>query len=358
MVANLFLLLASILFTLVALEMALRLVERRETGRPPAVAADADADSAARDVTPEYVPSDLLGWTLRPASVQRFRRRGFDTTVRSNDLGFRGPVVEPKAADVKRWAVLGDSYGFGWGVEESETYAAEFERLLNAGPDHGVRYEVVNAALPGFGTYQRLAALECLRPYGLDGIIVEFSASNDVVDDWRAAPYVPDRLGEYQARGTQFTAFERFLNAHSRLFTLLWNRAMPLRLWLEARSGKNLERSERLWEQILARADALDLDVLVVVNASRYQVLGDGGGVMSWLAHTGFGLRPNTMIRRVIERHRLPWVDGEQVFRAAPAGDLFLGGDVHWTRKGHRLVAEALADRIEEVSPPPPAGAN
>ena len=336
--ANLLLVFVSTLVTLGALELAVRFGQRRHRA-VPAVASD--------DLTPVYVPSDSLGWTLRPGSVQRFRRGGFDTIVRSNRLGFRGPEVEPRPAGVERWAVLGDSYAFGWGVEEDSTYVAELARLLNA--EHlgrAVRYEVVNGALPGFGTYQRLAALERLAPYGLDGIVVEFSAANDVVDDWRAAPYVPDRLGEYQARGTQFTAAERFLAAHSRLFMLAWDRAMPLRLWIEARRGPNLARTERLWEDLLARAAALDLDVVVVVNASRYQVLGTGGGVMSRLAHTRYGLRPNAVIREVVERHRLPWVDGEEVFRPADPATIFLGQDVHWTPEGHRRVARAVAAAI------------
>jgi hypothetical protein len=334
LLANLALVLVSTLATLVALEFALRFAERRSRAVVPV---------ESGDLTPEYVPSDSLGWTLRPGAVQRFRRGGFDTTVRSNRLGFRGPEIEPKPAGVERWEVLGDSYAFGWGVEEDETYAAELARILNlARPGSAVRHEVVNAALPGFGTYQRLAALERLAPLGLDGIVVEFSASNDVVDDWRAAPYVPDRLGEYQARGTKFTAPERFLAAHSRLFRLGWDRAMPLRLWLEARRGKNLERSERWWEDLLARAAARGLRVVVVVNASRYQVLGEGGGVMSWLAHSRYGLRPNAMIRAVVERHQVPWVDGEEVFRGAAPAALFLGRDVHWTPEGHRLVARAV----------------
>jgi hypothetical protein len=123
---------------------------------------------------------------------------------------------------------------------------------------------------------------------------------------------------------------------------------MPLRLWIEARRGENLERSERLWEELIARARALDLPVIVVVNASRYQVLGEGGGVMSWLAHTRYGLRPNAMMRRVIDRHGLRWVDGEALFAVGQPAGLFLGQDAHWTPEGHRLVARGIAAAIAE----------
>jgi len=333
---------ASVVLALLLLEGGIRLLE---VARPEARPAAAPADSAAQSTTPEYVPSDSLGWILRPAAVQRFRRDGFDTTVRSNHLGFRGPEIGEKAPGVTRYAVLGDSYAFGWGVEEGETYAAQLDSILNPRAPGGPRYEVVNAALPGFGTYQRLAALERLLPYGLDGIIVEFSASNDVVDDWRAAPYVPGRLGEYQARGTQFTPVERFLVKRSHLAAMVWNRAMPLRLWLEARRGVNLERTAQLWDSLLDRAAALGLPVVVVVNPSRTQVLEDEGGLATWLARSRYGLRPNAMIRQVLARRRLPWVDGEAVFRATAARhELFLARDAHWTPAGHRELAAAIAE--------------
>jgi hypothetical protein len=217
-------------------------------------------------------------------------------TVTSNRLGRRGPDIGQKPEGVRRWAVLGDSYAFGWGVEDGEAYPAQLEALLNQRADGdtagGVRYEVVNAALPGYGTYQRLCALSRVAPFGLDGVVIEFSASNDVVDDWRAAPYVPDHLGDYQARGTQFTALERFLTPRSRLAALVWQRAMPARLWLEARRGVNLRRTAALWDELFALAGALDLDVVVLVNASRTQVLGGEEGGMT-VAPDGYGMRPN-----------------------------------------------------------------
>ena len=339
---------------LLGLECGLRILESRTVPEEAAAPVATSADSVTGDLTPIYVPSPTLGWTLRPSAVQRFRRRDFDTTVRSNRLGFRGPALEPRPDGLVRYAVLGDSYGFGWGVEEEETYAARLAELLRADSSiaGGHRVEVVNAALPGFGTFQRLRALEALLPFGLDGIIIEFSVSNDVVDDWRAHPYVPDRMGEYQARGTQFTPFERFATKHSRLAHLAWERGMPLRLWLEARRGPNLRRTARLYDDLIGRARAAGLTVVVLVNASRYQVLGEGGGAMSWFADTKLGRRPNALIEDVIARHRLPWVDGEEVFRAAPPAELFLGRDVHWTPRGHALVAAAIDSVLRAADSP------
>lgn len=351
--ASLVLVAASVVVALLLLEGGLRLLERQRPPDTRAVAPPAGtppADSVTASHTPEYIPSDSLGWTLRPSAVQRFRRDGFDTIVRSNRLGFRGPEVAQKPPGVFRYAVLGDSYAFGWGVEEEEAYLAQLETLLASSASDRGRYEVVSGALPGFGTYQRMAALERLLPYGLDGIIVEFSASNDVIDDWRAAPYVPDRMGEYQARGTQFTAIERFLVRRSRLARLTASHSMPLRLWIEGRRPVNLERTRRLWETLLDRASILGLPVVVVVNPSRTQVT-EVGKLVSWLAHTRYGLRPNAMIWELIEERRLNAVDGEAVFDQATAEGPFLGHDAHWTPAGHRRLAEALAGTLTTARP-------
>jgi hypothetical protein len=354
------LLFGSTLVALLGLECGLRILQSRaipeETAQPTPAATT--ADSATGSLTPIYVPSSTLGWTLAPNAVQRFRRQDFDTTVRSNRLGFRGPEIEPRADGLVRYAVLGDSYGFGWGVEEEETYAARLEALLRAdsATTRGHEVQVVNGALPGFGTFQRLRALETLLPLGLDGVVIEFSVSNDVVDDWRAHPYVPDHLGEYQARGTQFTPIERFVTEHSRLAHMVWRRGLPLRLWLEARRGANLRRTAGLYDELIGRARAAGLSVVVLVNASRFQVLGEGGGGMSWIANTGFGHRPNTLIEDVIARHGLPWVDGEEVFRAVPPAELYLGTDVHWTPRGHALVAAALDSVLRAARAPGVAG--
>ena len=347
--ANFALGLVSLLCALGALELGLRYLEHASQ------AESADSAAADADVTPIYVPSPTLGWTLRPDTLQEFKRREFDTMVRSNALGFRGPPLRGRPPGVERWAVLGDSYGFGWGVEEDSTYAARLAALLNqrAMADSGrAPYEIVNAALPGFGTFQRLRALEALLPYGLDGVVIEFSVSNDVVDDWRAAPYVPDHLGDYQAHGTQFTAAERWATRHSRLARTVWERAMPLRLWMEARRSVNLRRTSALYDTLVARARGAGLEVVILTNASRTQVLGDEGGVMGWLADSSYGRRPNRMIAAAIARNHVPVVDGEAAFRGATARELFLGRDVHWSPAGHERVAAALAPLISGRRPP------
>jgi hypothetical protein len=356
---NLLLTLGSLLVTLLLIEVGIRVVDRSSAPEAIETAAEEVSDTLARrrNLTPRYDPDPDLGWHLHPDTTQAFRLRGeFDTTVRSNQLGFRGPPLRPRPDDVVRYVVLGDSYAFGWGVEEDSTYAARLERMLLATAPEGLRFEVSNAALPGFGTFQRLRALESVLPFGVDAVIAEFSASNDVVDDWRAAPYVPDELGRYQQEGTQFPAVERFLARHSRLVALVRKRTMPLRLWLECRRETNLERTRELWHELIERCREAGLELVIVSNPARSQIVQEGEGMLGALARTRFSYRPNAMIAEVAAENGVPLIDGEELFAGVPPGELFLGSDPHWTPAGHRLVARALMEWAERHAEPADRG--
>src|SRR5688500_16674897 len=94
---------------------------------------------------------DVLGWTARPDTVKRHKdvAEGFDVTYVINNRGFRGGLYSrPKGFGTYRIVVLGDSNGFGWGVDEGRTFAA---RLDAAAPN----VEVLNLSLSGYGTDQQ-----------------------------------------------------------------------------------------------------------------------------------------------------------------------------------------------------------
>lgn len=63
----------------------------------------------------------------------------FDLTYRMNNLGFRGPRAEIEKDERERIAFIGDSFTFGWGVEEEDSWLGMLRRahpekeLLNLG---------------------------------------------------------------------------------------------------------------------------------------------------------------------------------------------------------------------------------
>jgi lysophospholipase L1-like esterase len=113
----------------------------------------------------------------------------FSVTVSLNSQRFRSRrdyEIEP-APGVARIAVLGDSFAFGWGVEDDETIPARLEELLarRLAPQG---FEVINASFPGTCLGEKAAWFELgvapLRP----GLVLLTALGDDVDGDlfWRA----------------------------------------------------------------------------------------------------------------------------------------------------------------------------
>jgi hypothetical protein len=83
-----------------------------------------------------FRPSDFMQAELRPNNRSRFKMLEFDTTVVTNSLGFRDNEVD---FTKPRVLCLGDSFTFGFGVENDETFCARLEQLFEG------RYDFVNA---------------------------------------------------------------------------------------------------------------------------------------------------------------------------------------------------------------------
>lgn len=121
-------------------------------------------------------PSDQIIFDLKPHLDVRFQR----AQVRTNSCGMRGPEVSvAKPPNTFRIALLGDSFTFGWGVEEHETFVAQMEANLNRHFKGKKKVEVLNFGVPGYSTFQEVARFEEL---GLDftpDAVVVFFVEND-----------------------------------------------------------------------------------------------------------------------------------------------------------------------------------
>jgi lysophospholipase L1-like esterase len=102
--------------------------------------------------------------------------RGVEWSWTTNSFGFRGTreYVIPKPVGTRRVVVFGDSFTFGFGVDDDQTYAAILEQLLDSACA-GTEIEVVNAGVSGFSTSQELALLEHeASPFAPDAVVVGF----------------------------------------------------------------------------------------------------------------------------------------------------------------------------------------
>lgn len=98
-----------------------------------------------------------------------------------NSLGFRGPEISRRKPDgVTRILCLGDSATYGFTVTSDENAWPERLRALLQEAGGGKKFEVVNAAVPGYTSFESLTMLQFrgldLRP----DVVIVYLGFNDV----------------------------------------------------------------------------------------------------------------------------------------------------------------------------------
>lgn len=116
------------------------------------------------------------GWKLNPGWEGEHRHHDFEVSYKVNPLGFRGPARALTAE--QNVFFLGDSFTFGLGVDEGET----FVDVLNSATSSG-KPTFSNIGIPGYATDQQLLLLEDIVRYGPDSVVWVVYLGNDLLDN-------------------------------------------------------------------------------------------------------------------------------------------------------------------------------
>jgi hypothetical protein len=318
-----------------------------------------------------YRTDAQLSYALRPGWSGVHDSADFRVGVHVNALGMRG-AEQPreKTPGVRRVLVLGDSFGFGWGVEDAEAFPARLEaRWRNAGQ----AVDVLDAAVPGYAADQSLLFLR-ERGFALaPDLIVLASCQNDVEDLGATrlelgADRLPRRteslrrfIGEdgrmhyLNEAGRPLPEWSlpgsRWLVEHSLFYTYL--RYNAVRIWLGATERFAIQRRERE----AGSAPEGPIESLPLEEIERGLQTGPD-----------FQLRYHRFlvdaIRREAARRGIPLVTvvtGSEVgplsddcgrdtecldlakqLSRARYPDAYLALDGHWSARGHALAADAI----------------
>lgn len=123
------------------------------------------------------------GWLV----ATEFRNR-----IQTNSYGFRGRQdFLPNRGDKLRIMALGDSFTFGFGVEEYETFIKKIARNLQDGLS--TRVEGLNLGVAGYGTLQEVRLFHKYKYLKSDLVVLGFFArnafaeegGNDLVDNYK-----------------------------------------------------------------------------------------------------------------------------------------------------------------------------
>jgi lysophospholipase L1-like esterase len=296
-----------------------------------------------------------LGWVHRPN--QHATTVG-QKAVRINSLGLRGPdVVAAKAPGIFRVLLLGDSFTFGYGVDDDSTYGVQLERLFRARGAECDQIQVLNGGVNGYNTSQEISFL---RRVGLtlepDLVVLGFTP-NDIMTQTEAKAMLQwPLLKEWLARSAlyQFVA--------PRLKAILFRRA-----------GRAYEDTLALFvhdDSLLnSRAEILRTELAEVRQlGTRYNF--QSVVVVFPFAGQAYALQPGDwpprVIREATSQNQLPLLDllpafhdavhhGEAAFLDEPTqhpngyGHQIAAANLYAFLRDHRLVPACSLDHRVEV---------
>lgn len=126
----------------------------------------------------------LLGWAHRPGQIGAFETAEFVTHVRINSRGLRDGEHPYERTDARRRIlVLGDSFAWGYGVEDAD----RFSEVLEA--SSGV--ETINAGVSGYSTDQELLWLKSEGiKYNADLVLLVYCNNDDEMNHLERVYYV------------------------------------------------------------------------------------------------------------------------------------------------------------------------
>lgn len=361
----------SITLTLLAVEVGLRIFA------PQALLHDPDA----------FLPDEELGARLAPGFSDRVVTTEFSSTWVINEKGYRGPPASPRTAGPStaapgtaglRIVALGDSFTFGYGVEEPQAWPRVLEETMNRTRGGAGPVDVVNLGVGGYGTWQEAIWLERnqaeLRP---DLVILGFYVGNDPEDNARTVPGAAPGAHDTQVRPATAPRGERlrrWLGSHLHLYSLVSTRADELLVRLGLRrlvypfeleilKSDESDSTRAAWEATgrslarlaeFCRRNGARLVVMLIpmkhqisdavwARLARYHGA-DGGGFDR--------LRPQRIARTLCETERIETLDLTQGLSeaAARAGQdprvFYWPRDQHFNVLGHRQAARLLAEYL------------
>ncbi|HEY6085440.1 MAG TPA: GDSL-type esterase/lipase family protein [Nitrospira sp.] len=302
-----------------------------------------------------YQPSDYYGHEL----VAGFEGFGpLNQPVKINEEGFRDlPHANEKPAGVVRVLGLGDSFMFGWGVPEDETFLKQLERRLDARIDRSV--ESINAGVPGWGLNQYYLFL---KRRGLQW-------SPDIVV---LAYFVDDLSGPIQesippatqyGRGLQFKGsalhYSRLFNFMKSLSHLVREKNRPARVGylhdLDVRRAEWSHRVNYLMTETAA-SETQTYSVMLIDHLQRTQKIvrsANAGLVLMYVPDISQLHHPEAqLINRILSKScrnlSIPFVDMTAVFEAHQDPDRYYlwPKDPHTNSRGHAEMAAALEELI------------
>ncbi len=118
-------------------------------------------------------------WRLKPSLQLSAKTDKRWSGMIANSLGYRNREFSlKKLSGTYRIVCIGDSTTFGFGVDWNDAWPCRLEELLNARSGGG-RFEVINAGVPGYTSYQGLQYVKQVLPALQPNLVIVTFGNND-----------------------------------------------------------------------------------------------------------------------------------------------------------------------------------
>ncbi|GJM44628.1 MAG: hypothetical protein DHS20C21_14700 [Gemmatimonadota bacterium] len=314
--------------------------------------------TVSRDILPgEFVPGIRIRMVY-PSNPRGYFDRGNGVEFAINRLGLRGPEISvEKPRGTFRVLGLGDSFTFGEGVREEDTFLRRLERRFNEGQGGSPRFEFLNAACGGYNTADEVLYLErkwlALAP---DVVLIVF-----YLNDAYNHETIMEMGEDVGANLTQPSGLARW--------SLVWDHVQH-----RVATRRQAKRIERFYRAPFFREPGEYLPYADAAKADWRRTRAGFRRAAEIAEEAGLGIglvlfpmlyeldddHPFTEVHRFVaaeaERLGIPVLDLLPAFRGRDAKDLWVHpGDHHPNERAHAIAAdeiEVFLNTILESMPP------
>ncbi|MCX7816184.1 MAG: GDSL-type esterase/lipase family protein [Syntrophales bacterium] len=336
-----------------------------------------------------------LGWKGKENAVDVFRWIDCTCHVKQNRYGFRGREIPHERSEKKRLLVLGDSYTWGFGVDENKIFTA----LL----DQKGEWEVLNLGVSGYGTDQELLLWQIQgKKWKPDVVLLMVNLWTDLWDNISSQRYgyekpffILDRTGKlvlsnvpvprkkapqskFHVNESEVTPFWVRLLGYSHLAATLVNtgtKFSSIRNFLEKKNIIPARQGGFEWEARMYTSprdeemkNSWSVTTALILRLAR-EVNAEGGKLIVAVAPGPAQVYPEIWIQTLGKRPNLDptypdrflyswcrdngisFIDLLNPLREAANSNphLYFPVNLHWTAAGHAVVAEVLAREIPKI---------
>jgi lysophospholipase L1-like esterase len=280
-----------------------------------------------------------LGWIFPPDTTGVFRSSGRHTPVATNSWGLRGAEASTDTL-TRRVLILGDSYTFGWGVDDEAGFVRLLETALRREtPETPV--ECINGGLPGYSIYQQIRMLDYVRQRTrIHAVVATISLANDPIDEQRIRRFAPDHLADFSYDLRDPASRTARLIGASHLLSLVDERTTNLQFSLINTNGECRDLASESLIRLVTVCRKANLP-LVWVIVPRAQEIRSGGFLRRVLNRATDQLRRHFL--ELAADQEVPILDLKPALMEVQAvEDAYLPRDAHWNEAGHRAVAAGI----------------